>query len=123
MRSAAATATLIAAAAVFVAGCGGQTATSTRTAAPPAPAPHSATRLAIRNFAFVPASLTVKVGTTVTVTNGDSTEHTATAASGAFDTGTLKPGAAAHITLTSPGSYSYVCSFHPFMHGTIVVTR
>ena len=76
----------------------------------------------ISNFKFSPASLTVKPGAGVTVTNQDSTAHTATADDGqSFDTGTLDQGASQTISVSKPGSYPYHCSIHPFMHGTLVV--
>ncbi len=81
-----------------------------------------AVTLKIANYNFTPAALTVKVGTHVTVTNSDSTAHTATAGSGAFDSGTLKQGQSAHFTLKKAGTYSYICQFHAFMAGTIKVT-
>ena len=81
----------------------------------------NAARLVIVNYAFAPATLTVKAGTTITVKNTDSTEHTATAGSGAFDSGTLKPGQSAHFALKEPGTYTYYCQFHAFMTGTIKV--
>ena len=80
-------------------------------------------RLKIANYNFAPAALTVKVGTRVTVSNSDSTAHTATADSGAFDSGTLKQGQSAHFTLRKAGTYTYICQFHAFMHGTIKVVR
>jgi plastocyanin len=43
--------------------------------------------------------------------------------SGALDRGDHAPlGAQAKFTFTAPGTYSYVCLLHPFMHGTIVVS-
>jgi plastocyanin len=78
-------------------------------------------RLTIANYAFSPTTLTVRAGATVSVTNTDSTAHTATAESGAFDSGTLKPGRSAHLTLSKPGTYTYLCQFHAFMTGTIRV--
>jgi plastocyanin len=85
--------------------------------------PGQTARLTIANYAFAPASLTVKAGTTLEVTNTDATAHTATAKSGAFDTGTLAPGHVARITLRKPGVYAYYCQFHAFMTGTIKVVR
>lgn len=80
-------------------------------------------KIVIDNFAFSPASLTVSSGQTVTVVNNDSTTHTVTATTGkAFDTGSVAPGATGTFTAPStPGSYPYICSIHPFMHGTLVV--
>ena len=76
----------------------------------------------ISNFKFSPASVTVKSGAGVAVTNQDSTAHTATADDGhSFDTGDLAQGASQTISVSKPGSYAYHCSIHPFMHGKIVV--
>ncbi len=76
----------------------------------------------ISNFKFAPASVTVKPGAGVAVTNEDSTAHTATADDGhSFDTGDLAQGASQTISVSKPGSYAYHCSIHPFMHGTLVV--
>ncbi len=77
----------------------------------------------IASYAYSPASVTVKAGTKVTFVNHDSTAHTATAQGGGltFDTGSLKTGASGTVTLTKPGTYSYICLFHAFMKGTITV--
>jgi plastocyanin len=86
-------------------------------------APSRNVHLTIANYSFHPAVLRVRVGTTVTVTNTDSTAHTVTARSGAFDSGTLATGKSAHFTLSRPGTYAYYCQFHAFMNGTIEVVR
>ena len=65
----------------------------------------------------------MRAGTKVTVTNNDSTAHTATATSGAFDSGTVTPGKSISFTLDKPGVYHYYCQFHAFMTGTIKVVR
>lgn len=75
----------------------------------------------IQNFSFVPASMTVQVGTIVTWTNMDSVPHTSTSDTGAWDSGTLNPGASFQHTFNTPGTYPYHCMIHPSMHGTIVV--
>src|SRR4051812_40386937 len=49
--------------------------------------------VSIANFAFQPASLQIAAGSSVTWTNADSTAHTVTSDSGAFDSGQLAPGA------------------------------
>jgi plastocyanin len=65
---------------------------------------------------------TVQVGQTVTWTNMGSQGHTATAGDGAWDTGTIAPGASASITFDTPGLYSFLCTPHPWMKGTLLVT-
>jgi plastocyanin len=77
--------------------------------------------VSIKNFAYAPPSLTVSKGTTVKFTNDDTTEHTATASGGAFDTGSIETGKTKSVTLDDSGTFSYVCTFHPFMHGTVTV--
>jgi plastocyanin len=72
---------------------------------------------------FSPNPLTVPAGTSVTWRNNASLAHTATSDSGAWSTGVLAPGqTSSAITFSSPGSFTYHCSIHPSMHGTIVVT-
>lgn len=76
----------------------------------------------IQNFAFHPASLTVKVGTKVTFTNEDGTIHTATSnPSGVIDSGNLNKGQSYTVTFTKAGTYHYICSIHQNMTGTIIV--
>jgi plastocyanin len=125
------TAGLVLALALAVGGCGSAGPSSSSSAAPsssttashPATTPPTkkAARVAISNFAYTPKTITVRAGTKITWINHDSTAHTATAANHVFDTGTINPGTSRSITVTKAGSYQYICSFHPFMHGTIIV--
>ena len=87
-----------------------------------AQAPVSATAVAIDNFAFAPAAITVKVGTTVTWTNKDQDAHTVTAQDRSFSSAPLNTGATYQFTFTKPGTYAYLCTIHPFMTATVVVT-
>ncbi len=89
--------------------------------ASPVVASGKAVRLTISSYAFHPPALTVKVGTVVTVKNTDATAHTATARTGAFDSGTVNQNQTVRFTLRKPGTYSYYCQFHAFMTGTIKV--
>ncbi len=109
-----------------IAGCGGSDSSSSaaQSGGPVQPATSSdgSGSLTISNFKFAPASLRVGKGTRITVANHDSTAHTATADDGkSFDTGDIDPGSSATVTLSKAGTYSYHCSIHSFMHGTIVV--
>jgi amicyanin len=87
-----------------------------------APLPATGDSVVISNFAFGPATLTVKVGTTVTWTNRDADPHTVTARGGAFKSPTLKTGDTFRYTFTAAGRYDYLCTIHPFMTATVVVT-
>ncbi len=112
--------------AVIIVGAGGLALGHSRSASSGATAvvvQGKSAHLAIVNYAFTPATLTVKAGTKITVINRDQTAHTATADSGGFDSGTLKAGQAAHFTVTKPGTYTYICQFHAFMTGRIVVVK
>lgn len=80
----------------------------------------------IDNFAFSPATVTVNVGDTVTWTNaeGGGIPHTATSDTGAFDTGSIPDGASSTaITFSTAGTFSYHCTIHPTMLGTVVVQQ
>ncbi len=81
----------------------------------------STSTVTIASFAFSPASVSVSVGDTVVFVNNASVAHTATATDGSFDTGTIQPGGSASVTFTSAGTFSYLCSIHTSMTGTVTV--
>lgn len=87
----------------------------------PVPGRHASVKIV--NYKFVPPVLTIKVGSRVTWGNKDGTAHTATADKGSFDTGTLNKGQRMTITFHKPGTFTYHCSFHAFMTGTIKVVN
>lgn len=108
-------------------GMPGMTAMAPRPQAPApapqtAPAPVAGTAVEITNFAFAPASLTVKTGGTVTWVNHDEEPHTVVADNGSFHSPGIGSDGTYSFTFTAPGSYAYTCGIHPFMHGTVVVT-
>jgi plastocyanin len=75
-------------------------------------------------FGFTPDTITVVIGKNNTVfwTNDDASIHTATSdAAGVFDTGNINQGQSAQFTFTTPGTYTYHCTYHAWMQGTIVV--
>jgi plastocyanin len=103
-------------------GAYGATPTTTTTAATPTTAGSGGAQVTLQNFAFSPASVTVKVGDTVTWTNKDSANHTVTADDGTtFASSTLSSGATFSFTFTKAGTYAYHCSIHTSMTGTITV--
>jgi plastocyanin len=81
------------------------------------------TKVTIKDFAFGPKSVTVKVGQSVEFTNTDGVTHTATSTSGAFDTGDLDSGASKAVTFAHAGTFPYHCSIHNSMTGTVTVTN
>lgn len=84
-----------------------------------APAPGS--KVEIDNFAFSPARITVKAGTTVAWLNADDTPHTVASSSKLFKSKVLDTDGSFSFTFTTPGMYEYFCSLHPYMTGTVVV--
>jgi LPXTG-motif cell wall-anchored protein len=75
----------------------------------------------IVDFEFQPGSVTIDQGDTVTWTNNGPTAHSATAPDGSFDTGIFPAGQSRSHTFEQAGTFSYICTPHPNMHGTIVV--
>ncbi|MGA7053397.1 MAG: cupredoxin family copper-binding protein [Mycobacterium sp.] len=84
--------------------------------------PVAGDQVSIDNFAFAPANLTVKAGSTVTWTNRDEEPHTVAATDGSFHSPGMGTGATFSHTFSTAGTFDYVCSIHPMMHGTVVVT-
>ena len=80
-----------------------------------------AAAVAIENFAFNPAEVTAAVGETITWTNSDSAGHTATLDDGSCDTGTIAPDASGGLVFDTAGTYTYHCTIHPNMTGSITI--
>jgi plastocyanin len=78
----------------------------------------------IKGFAFLPDALVVKVGTTVRWTNlDDDTHNVHQGPDGPLNSASLVKNATYSFTFKNVGSYGYVCSIHPGMSGTVVVTK
>ncbi|GAC1392887.1 MAG: hypothetical protein NVSMB46_09800 [Candidatus Saccharimonadales bacterium] len=89
-----------------------------------APAPIAPNSVTIKDYMFTPAKMTVKVGTTITWTNQDSTKHTVTKDSGdGPDSEFFGMGKTFTYTFNKAGTYTYHCDPHPYMHGSIEVTQ
>jgi plastocyanin len=74
------------------------------------------------NQSFAPDPTTMRVGQTVVWRNADTTTHDATQDANRFGTGTLNPGAtSAPITMGTAGTFTYHCTIHPGMIGTVTV--
>ena len=81
--------------------------------------PVGAERLGDR--AFVPGSLDVAVGTTVTWVNTDAVAHTSTSDAEGWSSGIVSPDGQFSSTFQTAGRFPYHCSIHPSMVGTVVV--
>ena len=88
----------------------------------PGPAAAAGTLVEIRDFQFGPEELTATVGDAVTWTNLDDATHTvrgdATAPSMSDE---LDRGETYTFTFDAAGTYTYVCTIHPSMMGTVLV--
>lgn len=98
----------------FPLGCG----TGTKATSTP---PVSTDSVNVFNYAFVPANIIVKAGTTVTWTNKDTMIHTVISDSGVFGSGTLAQNAQFTYVFAKPGTYKYHCSVHQSKKGTVIV--
>jgi plastocyanin len=86
-------------------------------------APAKRPAITIDNYTFHPAVLTVAKGTTVVWINKDDDVHTIKGKDGpeTFQSPGLETGARYGFTFSRPGTYHYICTVHPYMHGAIVV--
>jgi plastocyanin len=79
----------------------------------------------MKGSVFTPNNTTITSGTKVTWTNDDVTNHTVSADNGSYNSGPITPGKTYTLTFTTPGEYTYYCSYHggpkSGMYGTIIV--
>ncbi|MEK6251419.1 MAG: plastocyanin/azurin family copper-binding protein [Actinomycetota bacterium] len=98
---------------------------------PPNPAPTAVTvsrasasaskSVSIVDFAFNAGSITVDAGDTVQWTNDGQVPEGHDVTGDGLDSGVLHSGASYSHTFSSAGTFSYICSIHPSMHGTVTV--
>lgn len=88
-----------------------------------AAAPAMKPAVTIANYSFKPGTITVKKGATVTWINKDDDVHTIKGTDGpeAFNSPALESGSRFGYTFHHAGTYHYICTVHPYMHGVIVV--
>ena len=76
---------------------------------------------------FIPSTVTIHPGGTVTWENTDNAAHTATSGSptdgpdGVWDSSLMMVGNSYSVTLDDEGTYPYFCMVHPWMQGTVIV--
>jgi plastocyanin len=84
----------------------------------------SQNRIEIKDFHFNPQTLTVKSGEKITWVNKDEEPHTVVSVEKQFKKSTaLDTDQEFIVTAGAPGTYTYFCSVHPKMTGTIIVTK
>jgi plastocyanin len=121
---------LLAVLALAAAGCGGGSDDNSNSASTPAPAATTDTgtsatsggtvTIDMKNIAFDPKSVTVKVGQTVKWTNSDDAPHNVTG--GPLKSKTFGKGGSFEFTPKKAETISYVCTIHPGMGGKLTVT-
>jgi plastocyanin len=82
------------------------------------PATHT---IAIESLEYLPKTITVHVGDSLVWINKDPFPHTATSKAGKFDSRSIEAGKSWKHTVRSKGEFSYVCTLHPTMKGTVQV--
>jgi plastocyanin len=102
--------------------------TTPKYATPPSSAPVQSGVVPIEyhNIAINPDTLRVKVGSTLKWTNKDDITHNVISQSGPgkFASGDLHEGATFEFKVTKPGTFHYMCTYHPAsMNGTITVVQ
>jgi plastocyanin len=81
-------------------------------------------KIEIKDFAFNPQTITVKSGEKITWINRDEEPHTVVSVEKQFKkSAALDTDQEFTVVVGAPGTYSYYCSVHPKMTGTIVVTQ
>ena len=115
---------LAAALLVFCSGCGSSYSTPTTPTTPSSggngtPVAIVGGASVLTTTAFSPSPVTIAVGGSVTWTNNDNTAHTTTGST--WNSGSIAPGGKYTTTFSTAGSYTYHCSIHPGMTGTVTV--
>jgi plastocyanin len=89
-----------------------------------AAAPAGKNQIVIKDFHFTPETLTVKSGEKITWINRDEEPHTVVSVEKQFKKSpALDTDEQFSVTAGAPGTYTYFCSVHPKMTGTIVVEK
>jgi plastocyanin len=75
----------------------------------------------VRDFMFMPTTITVNTGDQVTWVNKDDEPHTVVSDTGIFRSGAMDTDETFSFKFDKPGTYHFTCSIHPRMVGTVVV--
>src|SRR5690349_20903823 len=77
-------------------------------------------RVVMKEVAYGPKQIRVHVGDVVEWQNQDIVAHTATAKDKSWDVD-LMPGRSGSAVMKIPGTFDYICRYHPTMTGEIIV--
>ena len=112
---------VVLAAAVILAGCGGSDDGASAATTSGDQAGADAATVKMTDMTFDPQTITVAAGTTITWVNEDSVSHNAVADDESWGTDIFGEGGSASIAFDTPGTYTYNCTLHAGMVGTVVV--
>jgi len=73
-------------------------------------------------YSFYPSPIVVQSDQTVLWRNSDTVTHHVVFDQGSIDTGTLAPGTLSQPMAIGEGTWSYHCSIHPTMVGSVTIT-
>jgi plastocyanin len=91
-------------------------------ATPTQPTTAAPGHVVIKLLKYSPQTIEVRKGESVEWANDDLTPHTVTSQNGGeLNSGSIDAGASWSHTFNQPGSFSYFCTFHPEMKGTVTV--
>lgn len=106
---------------LVLAACGGGS-SYTGVTNPPPPGPVLTTSVSLKSIAFAPAAIQVSPGATVTFTNMDGFNHNVTFSDATITSvPNFASGSRQVVMPTTPGTYSYRCTIHSGMTGTVKV--
>ena len=74
-------------------------------------------------YSFYPSPVMVQSNQTVVWRNFDTVTHHVVFDKGSIDTGALAPGTLSQPMAIGEGTWSYHCSIHPTMVGSVTITR
>ena len=94
---------------------------STSPSTSPSPKATPAVVVHIKNFAYAKENVEIVAGQSVQWVQDDETSHTVTASDKSFDSGNLDQHKTYTHVFAKPGAYAYICTYHPYMKGTVVV--
>ncbi|MCI0583687.1 MAG: plastocyanin/azurin family copper-binding protein [Chloroflexi bacterium] len=76
-----------------------------------------------RSYRFAPPTIQIPLGATVTWTNSDNFTHSIEFDGDPAPGTVIAPGESTARTFGEPGTFAYLCAFHPQdMYGTVLVT-